>query len=81
MEITVTPCAVHGAGRLRSGHKILHITGLFTLRPFGARAPKNRSRAKAHCAVFLRHILARRNAAHCFIGGPKRRKQPERYVP
>jgi hypothetical protein len=24
--------------------------------------------------------LARRNAAHCFIGGPKRRKQPERYV-
>jgi hypothetical protein len=32
------------------------------------------------CAVFLRHILARRNTAHCFIGGPKRRKQPERYV-
>jgi hypothetical protein len=24
--------------------------------------------------------LARRNAAHCFMGGPKRRKQPERYV-
>jgi hypothetical protein len=33
------------------------------------------------CAIFLRHILARRNAAHCFIGGPKRRKQPERYTP
>jgi hypothetical protein len=32
------------------------------------------------CAVFLRHILARRNSAHCFIGGPKRRKQPERYA-
>jgi hypothetical protein len=30
---------------------------------------------------FLRRILARRNAAHCFMGGPKRRKQPERYVP
>jgi hypothetical protein len=25
--------------------------------------------------------LARRNATHCFIGGPKRRKQPERYAP
>jgi hypothetical protein len=24
--------------------------------------------------------LARRNAAHCFMGGPKRRKQPERYA-
>jgi hypothetical protein len=24
--------------------------------------------------------LARRNATHCFIGGPKHRKQPERYV-
>jgi hypothetical protein len=26
------------------------------------------------CAVFLRHILARRNATHCFMGGPKRHK-------
>jgi hypothetical protein len=25
--------------------------------------------------------LAHRNATHCFIGGPKRRKQPERYAP
>jgi hypothetical protein len=32
------------------------------------------------CAVFLRHILTRRNATHCFMGGPKRRKQPERYA-
>jgi hypothetical protein len=24
--------------------------------------------------------LARRNAAHCFMGGPKHRKQPERYA-
>jgi hypothetical protein len=32
-----------------------------------------------------RHSLARRNAAHCFIGGPKRRRiagslQPEGYA-
>jgi hypothetical protein len=26
------------------------------------------------CAVFLRHILARRNAVHCFMGGPNRRR-------
>jgi hypothetical protein len=25
--------------------------------------------------------LARRNAAHCFMGGPKRQIQPERYTP
>jgi hypothetical protein len=48
--------------------------------PSVARATKNRSRPYGLCAVFLRHILARRNAAHCFIGGPKRRKQPERYA-
>jgi hypothetical protein len=24
--------------------------------------------------------LARRNAAHCFMGGPKRHIQPERYA-
>jgi hypothetical protein len=35
------------------------------------RAPKNPSRANALCVVFLRHILARRNTSHCFIGGPK----------
>jgi hypothetical protein len=28
----------------------------------------------------LRHILARRNATHCFMGGPKRHIQPERYA-
>jgi hypothetical protein len=32
------------------------------------------------CAVFIRHILARRNAAHCFMGGPKSHIQPERYA-
>jgi hypothetical protein len=45
------------------------------------RAPKNPSRANALCAVFLRHILARRKPAVCFMGGPKRHIQPERYVP
>jgi hypothetical protein len=25
--------------------------------------------------------LARRNATHCFMGGPKRHIQPERYAP
>jgi hypothetical protein len=44
------------------------------------RAPKNPSRAYALCGVFLRHILARRNAPHCFMGGPKRHIQPERYA-
>jgi hypothetical protein len=29
---------------------------------------------------FFRHILARRNATHYFMGGPKRHIQPERYV-
>jgi hypothetical protein len=43
-------------------------------------APKNPSRANALCGVFLRHILARRNATHCFMGGPKRHIQLERYV-
>jgi hypothetical protein len=34
----------------------------------------------ALCVVFLCHILARRNATHCFMGGPKRHIQPERYA-
>jgi hypothetical protein len=32
------------------------------------------------CAVFLRHILARRKPTVCFMGGPKRHIQPERYA-
>jgi hypothetical protein len=44
------------------------------------RAPKNPSRATALCGVFLRHILARRKPAVCFMGGPKRHIQPERYA-
>jgi hypothetical protein len=36
--------------------------------------------ATLHSHGSLRHILARRNATHCFMGGPKRHIQPERYV-
>jgi hypothetical protein len=43
------------------------------------RAPKNPSRAYALCGVFLRHFLARHNASHCFMVGPKGHIQPERY--
>jgi hypothetical protein len=57
-----------------------HNRSVYASPPTAARAPKNRSRANALCVVFLRHILARRNATHCFMGGPKRRKQPERYT-
>jgi hypothetical protein len=34
----------------------------------------------ALCGVFLRHILARRKPTVCFMGGPKRHIQPERYA-
>jgi hypothetical protein len=43
--------------------------------PSGSEKPQS---AYGLCAVFLRHILARRNASHCFMGGPKRHIQPER---
>jgi hypothetical protein len=49
----------------------------------GAVAPSGYEKPQSACglyAVFLRHILARRNATHCFMGGPKRHIQPERYV-
>jgi hypothetical protein len=49
----------------------------------GAVAPSGYEKPQsgyALCALFLRHILARRNASHCFMGGPKRHIQPERYV-
>jgi hypothetical protein len=45
--------------------------------PSGSEKPQS---GYALCAVFLRHFLARRNASLCFIGGPKRHIQPERYV-
>jgi hypothetical protein len=47
------------------------------LRVSGSEKPQS---AYGLYAIFLRHILTRRNAMHCFIGGPKRRKQPEHYV-
>jgi len=41
-----------------------HITGRYMLRRLtAARATKNRSRASALCAVFLRHIWGR---GHCY---------------
>jgi hypothetical protein len=50
----------------------------------GAVAPSGYEKPQSACglcAVFLSHILARRNATHCFMGGPKRHIQPERYAP
>jgi hypothetical protein len=58
---------------------VLHITGLFTRTSYVGDAAfggsgyvepqvRNRSWTRALCAVFLRHILARRNATHCFAG-------------
>jgi hypothetical protein len=41
----------------------------------GAVAPSGYEKPQSACglcAVFLRNILARRNATHCFMGGPKR---------
>jgi hypothetical protein len=49
----------------------------------GAVAPSGYEKPQlgcALCAVFRSHILTRRNATHCFMGGPKRHIQPERYV-
>jgi hypothetical protein len=51
-----------------------------TNRAFGGLGYEKPQSAYGLCAVFLRRILARRNATHCFMGGPKHRKQPERYV-
>jgi hypothetical protein len=48
--------------------------------PVGGSASKKPQSGYALCGVFLRHILARRNATHCFMGGPKRQIQPERYA-
>jgi hypothetical protein len=56
----------------------LRITDLFTFRRLWRLGYEKPQSAYGLCAVFLRHILARRNAAHC--GGPKCRKQPERYA-
>jgi len=60
----------------------LRITGLYALRRLSAaRATKNRSRACALCAVFLRHIFcALELLRNSFIAHKKRRIQPERYA-
>jgi hypothetical protein len=59
----------------------LRITGLYALRPFGAWPPKNRSRANALCAVFLRHIFLRLETLRVSLSGAKKRRiQPERYA-
>jgi hypothetical protein len=48
---------------------------------YAARATKNRSRACALCAVFLRHIFLRPETLRVSLSGAKkRRKQPERYA-
>jgi hypothetical protein len=60
----------------------LRLTGLYALRPFGARVPQNRSRA----SPFMRFrsttfFCARKNASHFFFSGTKKRRiQPERYA-
>jgi hypothetical protein len=56
-----------------------HNRSVYAHRRSGAGSEKPQS-AYGLCAVFLRHILARRNATHCFMGGPKRHIQPERYA-
>jgi hypothetical protein len=48
--------------------------------PVGGSAYEKPQSGYALSGVFLRHILARRNATHCFMGGPKRQIQPERYT-
>jgi hypothetical protein len=58
-----------------------HNRTVYASPPVGGSGYEKPQSAYGLCAVFLRHILARRNATHCFMGGPKRRKQPERYVP
>jgi hypothetical protein len=58
-----------------------HNRTVYASPPVGGSGYEKPQSAYGLCVVFLRHILARRNATHCFIGGPKRHIQPERYVP
>jgi hypothetical protein len=44
--------------------------------PVGGSGSEKPQSGCALCAVCLHHILARRNATHCFMGGPKRHIQP-----
>jgi hypothetical protein len=59
---------------------ISHNRTVYASPPVGGSGYEKPQSACGLCAVFLRHILARRNAAHCFMGGPKRHIQPEHYV-
>jgi hypothetical protein len=57
-----------------------HNRTVYASPPVGGSASEKPQSGYAICGVFLRHILARRNAAHCFMGGPKRHIQPGRYA-
>jgi hypothetical protein len=57
-----------------------HNRSVYASPPVGGSGSEKPQSAYGLCGVFLRHILARRNATHCFMGGPKRHIQPERYA-
>jgi hypothetical protein len=57
-----------------------HNRTVYASPPVGGSGYEKPQSAYGLYAVFLRHILARRNATHCFMGGPKRHIQPERYA-
>jgi hypothetical protein len=58
-----------------------HNRTVYASPPGGGSGSEKPQSGYALCGVFLRHILARRKPAVCFMGRPKRRKQSERYVP
>jgi hypothetical protein len=57
-----------------------HNRTVYASPPVGGSGYEKPQSGYALCAVFLRHILARRNPTGCFMGGPKRHIQPERYT-
>jgi hypothetical protein len=58
-----------------------HNRSVYASPPLAARATKNRSRANALCAVFLRHIFAVAGMLRIPLSQPQNRHiQPERYV-
>jgi hypothetical protein len=57
-----------------------HNRTVYASPPVGGSGYEKPQSAYGLCAVFLRHILARRKPTVCFIGGPKRHIQPERYA-
>jgi hypothetical protein len=52
-----------------------HNRSVYASPPVGGSDSEKPQSGYALCGVFLRHILARRNATHC--GGPKRHIQAE----